>query len=669
MDLNSSPPLKDDEEFFKNHLEEDGALQDIKETSVQILRREREERRERLRRNLINNRPVLTEPSVCDEGPYSKKLKYDSHRLPPGWLDCPNFGHEIGFLIPSKVPLNESFNDYIVDKKRYSFRNVLRLLGHELGMVVDLTNTDRYYQMTEVRGLKYLKIRCQGRHAIPDNESVNKFVFVVAQFIYNQSERQPRKYVSVHCTHGHNRTGYMIVHYLMRTQQASSVTEAIQTFAKSRPPGIYKEDYINALYDFYHETKPDLAVCPSTPEWKRSADVFQNSGALPDDDDGVSNASIMGKHENNVRMTNDDVLGDKLPDQQEFHLRRFCYDMLKPPGANSQFPGSHPVSLDRVKLQLLRQRYYYATWKADGTRYMMLLSPDGCYLIDRRFKFRRMQMRLPCRSRTKSEFHQYTLLDGEMIIDSVSPQKQERRYLIYDLIALNGVSLIERPFSERWMMIEKEIIEPRNQDRKQMLESHSKPSYRYDLEPFRVRRKDFWLLSTVRKLLNEFIPNLSHEADGLIFQGWDDPYIPKTHEGLLKWKFPEMNSVDFLFEIGEFGSEDLYLYDKGKKRLMEGNRVTFSNGSDSSSYSGKIIECSWDIRQNVWVYMRTRTDKLTPNEFSTYKKVMRSIHDNITQDVLLNEIGEIIRLPMYANRIKNDTIAQKKAKVRPQGKI
>lgn len=38
-------------------------------------------------------------------------------------------------------------------------------------------------------------------------------------------------------------------------------------------------------------------------------------------------------------------------------------------------------------------------------------------------------------------------------------------------------------------------------------------------------------------------------ADILIFQGWDDPYVPRTHEGLLKWKYPEMNSVDFLFEV------------------------------------------------------------------------------------------------------------------------
>lgn len=36
---------------------------------------------------------------------------------------------------------------------------------------------------------------------------------------------------------------------------------------------------------------------------------------------------------------------------------------------------------------------------------------------------------------------------------------------------------------------------------------------------------------------------------------------------------------------------------------------------------------------------------------------MRSIKDNITEDVLLNEINEIIRLPMYADRIQNESKA------------
>jgi hypothetical protein len=54
----------------------------------------------------------------------------------------------------------------------------------------------------------------------------------------------------------------------------------------------------------------------------------------------------------------------------------------------------------RDNLQLLWQRYYYATWKADGTRYMMLITMDGCYLIDKNFNCRRVQMRFPCRSTT-----------------------------------------------------------------------------------------------------------------------------------------------------------------------------------------------------------------------------------------------------------------------------
>jgi len=58
------------------------------------------------------------------------------------------------------------------------------------------------------------------------------------------------------------------------------------------------------------------------------------------------------------------------------------------------------VLVCRDNLQLLRQRYYYATWKADGTRYMMLITMDGCYLIDRNFNCRRVQMRFPCRSST-----------------------------------------------------------------------------------------------------------------------------------------------------------------------------------------------------------------------------------------------------------------------------
>lgn len=59
----------------------------------------------------------------------------------------------------------------------------------------------------------------------------------------------------------------------------------MKIFSDARPPGIYKPDYIDALYSFYHEIKPESVICPSTPEWKRSTELDLNGEALPDDDD------------------------------------------------------------------------------------------------------------------------------------------------------------------------------------------------------------------------------------------------------------------------------------------------------------------------------------------------------------------------------------------------
>lgn len=678
MDLNASPEPEEDEEIFEPHLVEDkGPPQHIHhhvehvESAVDILRREREERKQRLKRERPDDRPTHPSQQHMHDYPFQAKNQrsYDKSRLPPGWLDCPAYGQEIGCIIPSKVPLGEAFNDCVVPGKRYSSRQVIhqqRVLGRKLGLVIDLTNTTRYYSVTDWKkeGIKYVKINCKGRDSVPENEAVNQFVYEVSQFLARQ--KQAKKYILVHCTHGHNRTGYMIVHYLMRTIPMS-VTQAIKIFADARPPGIYKPDYVDALYAFYHERKPDTVTCPPTPEWKRSSEFDLNGEAVPDeDDDGVLVAPLLENHETEGVMTNDDILGDSIPQDQQDAFRQFCYQALKLGAGvrgNSQFPGSHPVSLNRENLQLLRQRFYYATWKADGTRYMMLITIDGCYLIDRNFVFRRVQMRFPCKPTNEGlaeKTHHFTLLDGEMIIDTVPDTgKQERRYLIYDLMAINQVSVVERPFYERWKMLEREVIEPRNYERY----NSRNPYYRYDLEPFRVRRKDFWLLSTVTKLLKEFIPRLSHDADGLVFQGWDDPYVPRTHEGLLKWKYANMNSVDFLFEMAD-DRQLLFLYERGKKKLMDGNRVIFGDESDPASYSGKIIECAWDSEADVWTCMRVRTDKATPNDFNTYRKVMRSIKDNITEEVLLEEIREILSLPMYADRIRNDSKAHHSNSVR-----
>ncbi len=45
----------------------------------------------------------------------------------------------------------------------------------------------------------------------------------------------------------------MLVNYMVRQGVGLSVAAALQVFAKHRPPGIYKPDYVDALFKYNHE--------------------------------------------------------------------------------------------------------------------------------------------------------------------------------------------------------------------------------------------------------------------------------------------------------------------------------------------------------------------------------------------------------------------------------
>lgn len=250
-----------------------------------------------------------------DSEDHKRLLLHDKNETPPGWLDCPSLGQQIlGCILPSKVPLDESFQTNIPPGKTYTFKQVIQRVENsngKLSLVIDLTNTCRYYSVPDLKqkGIEYVEVRCKGRDAAPDNFSVNIFVYELSKFFSRQAN-ESKNYVLVNCTHGHNRTGFMIVHYLMRFQPLMSVTQAMEIFARARPPGIYNPNYIDALYAFYNEGKPVLFAYPSPPQWK--------------------NASLNENHELDAgpKTQNDDISGDKIPFNQMKSLGESCYKML-----------------------------------------------------------------------------------------------------------------------------------------------------------------------------------------------------------------------------------------------------------------------------------------------------------------------------------------------------
>ena len=100
-----------------------------------------------------------------------------------------------------------------------------------MGLWIDLTNTSRFYDssLVEKNDCKYLKINCRGHGETPDEEAVMKFVHACSTFVSNN----PTKIIGVHCTHGFNRTGFLIVSYLVLNLEWS-VEAAVHEFTKAR---------------------------------------------------------------------------------------------------------------------------------------------------------------------------------------------------------------------------------------------------------------------------------------------------------------------------------------------------------------------------------------------------------------------------------------------------
>ncbi|PNW80070.1 hypothetical protein CHLRE_08g376700v5 [Chlamydomonas reinhardtii] len=517
-------------------------------------------------------------------------------QLPDGWVKCPRFGDPRFFeglnIIPCKVPLGRHFDQQTGASGRWTLADAIRQFrgyGMEVATVIDLTKSRNYYhigkEMDELAGMhlptdiNYVKIECRGRGESPRPAEVNEAVWHI--FIHSVTPELQNKYILLHCTHGFNRTGFVIVSALMRLRKdrGLSVRRALQRFAAARPPGIYKDAYINDLFKYYHETREPRVLTPRVPAWKGNDDAEDaadaaNEDAGTEEDGGAAAPPAKEIHHEDIWSIGERVCGEEA----EWIKMQVCGLLRLDSGGRGgslRFPGMQPVSLSLERMADLAAHRYHVTWKADGTRYMMLLLPQGTYIMDRSFNVVRCEMRFPCGSKRpppgqKAAYpvgrpHNLTLLDGEMVVD-VDPTGQappRLRYLIYDVCMINATPLLQKPWKERYRAIDSDIVKPRTTERAYIddwrrpgrgawdparAEYLSPPlQYDYAAEAFSVRQKPFWPVHQIDKVFERFHDphKVGHESDGLILQGYEHQYVPGTCELLYKWKFAHMNSVDF----------------------------------------------------------------------------------------------------------------------------
>ncbi|NXT23014.1 DUS11 phosphatase, partial [Syrrhaptes paradoxus] len=150
-------------------------------------------------------------------------------------------------FIAFKVPLKKSFDRNLPPEERFSPHDLLKKIKEqkeELGLIIDLTYTTRYYGPEELPAtLCYSKILTMG-HEIPNRQTIFQFKCVVKKFLRDNKDND--KLIGVHCTHGLNRTGYLVCSGLVRSVGVTQ-TRLSPVFNKARGHPIERMNYIQDL--------------------------------------------------------------------------------------------------------------------------------------------------------------------------------------------------------------------------------------------------------------------------------------------------------------------------------------------------------------------------------------------------------------------------------------
>ncbi|KAI9717599.1 MAG: hypothetical protein M1828_007160 [Chrysothrix sp. TS-e1954] len=125
-----------------------------------------------------------------------------------------------------------------------------------IGVVVDISHESPSYKPEQLEdcGIRYHKFPTISKQP-PSNEEIENFIAVIDRLREELSscatDASRPKEVAVHCHYGFNRTGYLIVCYLVERLDWK-LQDAIDEFARARSPGIKHGYFVDTLFVRYY---------------------------------------------------------------------------------------------------------------------------------------------------------------------------------------------------------------------------------------------------------------------------------------------------------------------------------------------------------------------------------------------------------------------------------
>ncbi|XP_078494162.1 RNA/RNP complex-1-interacting phosphatase homolog [Ciona intestinalis] len=190
-------------------------------------------------------------------------------RIPDRWLDYEKMGQVIEGtdILAMKVPLYEGITRDLPKKEHFNWKNAVDTAeerGHRIGTVVDLTYSTRYYQPRDFtnNGISHHKIFVPGQ-IIPPPKVVSDFTSIMSKF--EKNKQSDNEVIAVHCTHGLNRTGYLICRYLIEEKKFKP-KDAIEKFNSARGHKIERENYLKDLISLEKDKPVKTKQSPPKPK-------------------------------------------------------------------------------------------------------------------------------------------------------------------------------------------------------------------------------------------------------------------------------------------------------------------------------------------------------------------------------------------------------------------
>jgi hypothetical protein len=291
------------------------------------------------------------------------------------------------------------------------------------------------------------------------------------------------------------------------------------------------------------------------------------------------------------------------------HVVGFIHHIWK---SKDYFPGPQPISIEYKHFPILKNNDYVVCEKTDGERHMLVaLKFQGrniCLFVNRSFKMFEIKVNL------KKKAYDGTILDGELY---------ENDYMIYDAAIVNGCYVGEYHLDERLVHIGsllKGVIIMKN-------------------DQYKLRLKKFFSLKDFKTFMDDHLPRVTQNIDGVVFTPVKEPIRIGTHETLFKWKPLEKNTVDFSMKLGRsfegIGKPGvpvwkLYVQEKGK--LFYESEFPLTKMNESWFEDGAIVECmyiTWEDGPLWWKPVKRRHDKNYPNNRRTFYRTIVNIQENI----------------------------------------